>query len=154
MMFPEAAAALALGGAEILLHPTGGYGWYDAIGEATLRTRANDNSVYIVTAKNYVHNGAGNSGVVDPWGHLRASAGFAENGLAVCEIDLDLPKTQPAWFYPTVMSGEARVGVRKLAERRPGLYGPLTAPGPAFAPPDAAARARLRDCIRKGECRW
>ena len=155
IMFPEPTAVLAMRGAEIIFHPTGGYGWYDAIGEATLRTRANDNSVHIVTAKNYVFNGAGRSGVIDFWGQTLADAGFYENALVCHTLDLDVPKTQPPWFFQTQMSGEARVAPRKLRERRPELYGALTAPcaAPQRAP-DAARQAALRELIRRGECRW
>jgi predicted amidohydrolase len=155
MMFPEAAGVLAARGAEPIFHPTGGYGWYDAIGEATLRVRANDNSVHIVTAKNHVFNGAGKSSVIDYWGHVLADAGFRPDAVVGSEIDLSVPKAQPEWFYQTRMSGEARVGLRKLGERRPELYGALAdASGPRFAPPNESGRRAIAEQIRRGECRW
>ena len=155
IMFPESVAVLALRGAQIIFHPTGGYGWYDAIGEATLRTRANDNGVHIVTAKNYVLNGAGHSSVIDHWGQVLADAGFYENVMVCHALDLDVPKTQPDWFYPSRMSGTPRVAERKLTERRPDLYGDLIAPcaAPQRAP-DAVRQAELREMIRQGRCRW
>lgn len=154
MMFPEILGVLALRGAEIVLHPTAGYGWYDSIGEATLRTRANDCSVYLVTAKNYHFNAAGHSSVIDPWGQVRADAGFYENVIVTHSLDLDVPKVQPPWFYQTQMSGMAEVGPRMRLERRPDLYAPLTEPGPGLAVPDQPERERLIRLIQNGKCRW
>jgi len=154
MMFPEAASALALSGAEIILHPTGGYGWYDAIGEATIKARANDNSVYILTAKNYVYNGAGKSSIIDPWGHALADAGFYSNVIVSKEIDLDIPKTQPDWYYQSQMSGIPNIRQRYLEERRPELYANLSKPARRLHVPDGAEQAVLINKIRNGEARW
>jgi N-carbamoylputrescine amidase len=155
MMFPECVSALALSGAELILHPTAGYGWYDAIGEATLRTRANDHAVPIVTAKNYSFNGAGHSSIIDHWGLVLADAGFYENVIVTHTLDLDKPKTQPAWYNPSWMSGQPNVKLRHLAERRTGLYGSLTVPpSRPFTPPDEGARNKIREAIKKGECKW
>jgi len=154
MMFPEAASVLARSGAEIILHPTAGYGWYDSIGEATLRTRANDNSVYILTAKNHVFNGAGKSSLIDPWGQVLAEAGFYKDVIVSKEIDLDVPKTQPEWFYQSVMSGFEEIRQRTPYERRPDLYSCLSAPAKRLRTPDEAERVLLRDIVRRGKCRW
>jgi Predicted amidohydrolase len=154
MMFPEMTGVLRERGAELVLHPTGGYGWYDSIGEATLRTRANDNSVYILTAKNYCFNGAGHSSLIDPWGQIMADAGFYENVIVSCTIDLDKEKTQPDWYYPTQMSGMAQVNKRARLERRPELYAPLCAPNEKMPVPDEKRRAELVEKIKTGECRW
>jgi N-carbamoylputrescine amidase len=155
MMFPECVGTLALSGAELILHPTAGYGWYDAIGEATLRTRANDNAVPIVTAKNYRHMGAGHSSIIDHWGLVRADAGFRENIIVTHTLDLDIPKTQPEWMNPVHMSGQPVLPLRHARERRTDLYGPITKPRPnPFTPPDEAGRDIIRDAIRRGNCRW
>lgn len=155
MMFPEVSSLLSLQGAEVVLHPTGGYGWYDAIGEATLRTRANDGSFYLVTAKNHIFSGAGKSSVIDYWGQVLADAGFYENALVWRDIDLDVPKAQPSWFYPTGMSGEARVRKRYEGERRPDLYGKLCADaGNRFQKPTPKEQERIRALVEKKECRW
>ncbi|HML49723.1 MAG TPA: carbon-nitrogen hydrolase family protein, partial [Clostridia bacterium] len=119
MVFPEAVREDALKGAEIIFHPTVGYGWYDSIGEATLRTRANDNGVHIVTAKNYVRNAAGKSSIIDFWGQVRADAGFTRNAVVTGELDLDERKLQPEWFNPTQVSGIADVQERMNRGRRP-----------------------------------
>jgi len=154
MMFPEAASVLAQEGAEIILHPTGGYGWYDAIGEATLKTRANDNSVYLLTAKNYVYNGAGKSSIIDPWGHVLVDAGFYSDVIVSKEIDLDIPKVQPDWHYQSQMSGISNIKQRYQEERRPELYANLVEPAKRLRIPDEAERAILIKKVRKGEARW
>ena len=154
MMFPEAASSLAASGVEVILHPTAGYGWYDSIGEATLRTRANDNSCYILTAKNYVYNAAGKSSIIDPWGQVLAEAGFYKDVIVSKTVDLDIEKTQPEWFYQSQMSGIANIGKRYRQERRPELYSQLTEKAKRLRVPDQQERAKLREKIRNGECHW
>ena len=155
IMFPECVEALALKGAEVVFHPTVGYGWYDDIGEATLRTRANDNSVYIVTSKNYVCNHAGKSSVVDFWGQVMVDAGFYENVIVSKTIDLDQKKTQPDWYNPTYMSGTADVAFRMRRERRPELYSTIVTPvQESFSVPTKAQQLAILDSIRAGRCHW
>ncbi len=155
MMFPEFVQIQALKGAEIIFHPTAGYGWYDSIGEATLRTRANDHSVYIVTAKNYLYNGAGKSSVIDFWGQTLADAGFYEDALVTREIDLDFAKTQPEWYFPTQLSGVADVKRRKLMERKPELYEDISRiRHEKLQVPDRAAQEELIRSIKAGRCHW
>jgi len=156
MMFPEAAHVLALQGVEIVFHPTAGYGWYDAIGEATLRTRANDGSMYIVTAKNHIHNSAGHSSVIDHWGLVLADAGFYPNRLVWAEIDLDITKTQPDWYIPTAMSGEPAIAKRTLIERRPDLYGllPDETLAPMLTAPPLPRQLELRDMLKNNTIHW
>lgn len=155
MMFAESVQVQALKGAEIIFHPTAGYGWYDSIGEATLRTRANDNNVYIVTSKNYVFNGAGKSSIVDYWGQVLTDAGFYENVIVTKTIDLDIKKTQPDWFYPTGTAGIAEVGERKLQERRPELYGCISEQMHRRLPiPGHEELQEILSKIKSGEYRW
>ena len=156
MMYPEPAHILSLKGAEIVFHPTLGYGWYDSIGEATLRTRANDGSIYIVVAKNHRHNAAGRSGVIDYWGQVLADAGFYANKVVWQEVDLDEPKVQPDWFYQTQMSGRGDVAGRVLIERRLDMYGLLadeTLAARLEAPPHKRQLALMR-MAADGEIRW
>jgi len=122
MMFPAAAETLSLQGAEIVFHPTFGYGWFDSIGEATLRARASDGSFYIVTSKSYCYNAAGKSSVIDYWGHVMVDAGFTQNTYAMAEIDLDKPKAQPDWHIQTGITSQPNMRKRHEAERRPELY--------------------------------
>lgn len=155
VMFPEQMRVLALKGAEVVFHPTLGYGWYEGIGEATIRTRANDNGIYIVAAKNYQFNMPGRSGVVDPWGHILADAGYAENAVVTCDIDLDEGKKQPDWYFPVPTSGIADVAERLRRERRPDLYGTLTEPlKDRFTGLSREEQLVVMDKIKKGECSW
>ena len=154
MMFAEQTAVLGAKGAEIVFHPTAGYGWYDSIGEATIRTRANDASLNIVTAKNYCFNGAGRSSVVDHWGQILADAGFYRDVIVGHTLDLDVPKTQPEWYYQTRMSNEANMRIRRDAERRADLYGELLLQEQKLSAPDEIRREELREMIKNGMCRW
>jgi len=155
MMFPEFVQVQALKGAEIIFHPTFGYGWYDSIGEATLRTRANDHGVYIVTAKNYVYNCAGNSCVVDYWGQVLADAGFYENTIVTMDIDLDIPKTQPDFHFLTNVTGVAEVAERKLSERRPEMYGIITEKNEGnFKDLTHEEKLQVFEKIKSGKVRW
>src|SRR5438045_188703 len=83
MVFPEAARCLALGGADIVFHPTLGGA---AIGDndislAAFRTRAVENFVYIVVSQR----GAG-SMIISPQGKVLAEA-KGKDDLAIADID-------------------------------------------------------------------
>lgn len=155
IMFPECTEVVALSGAEIIFHPTAGYGWYDSIGEATLRTRANDNHVYLVTSKNHINNAAGKSSIIDYWGQVLVDAGFYKDVVVTREIDLDIPKTQPDWFYPVKTSGIAGLRERNLKERRPELYGGLTAQTvQRLGIPDQETQIKIIGMIKSRACHW
>lgn len=155
MMFQEQVQVLATKGAEIIFHPTLGYGWYEGIGEATLRTRANDNSVYIVTAKNYLFNSPGRSSIIDHWGHIIADAGYDANVVVSREIDLDKEKSHPDWYFPTPTSGIGNVKERKARERRPELYGILTQKVmEKFDGLSREVQLEVLKQIRSGQCHW
>lgn len=155
MMFQEVVQVEALKGAEIIFHPTAGYGWYDSIGEATLRTRANDNHVYIVTAKNYGYNRAGKSSIINYWGEVLVDAGFAENAIIYKDIDLDIEKTQPEWYFPTHSSGVQQVDLRMLCERRPELYKIIAElQKKDYEIPDLKKKQEFINKIKSGQCRW
>jgi predicted amidohydrolase len=160
MMFPDTVQILALKGAEIIFHPTGGYGWYDSIGEAALRTRANDNGVYIVTSKNYVYNAAGKSSVIDHWGHVLADAGFARDVIVSAEIDLDIKKAHPDYYINTHMSGTNDVAERMRRERRTELfmaeYNALKDKliEEQFKAPGTEKKLKILEAMRKWECHW
>ena len=156
MMFPSMAEALSLQGAEIVFHPTFGYGWYDSIGEATLRTRANDGSFFLITAKDYRYNIAGKSSIIDPWGHVMVDAGFTPNVVISAEIDLSKPKMHPDWFIHTGITGQANLRLRHESERRPELYGDVCNKAKyelKIPAPGAEQEAFLEKYI-KGVYRW
>ncbi len=154
-MFPEFVRVQALKGAEIIFHPTFGYSWYDSVGEATLRTRANDNGVYIVTSKDYVYNAAGKSSIIDYWGQVLCDAGFKENEVLVTEIDLDKKKVQPEWYFNTRITGMSEVTARLSRERRPELYNAIVEPGrEKLRLPDHDGKLQIFREIKSGECHW
>ena len=154
MFFQEPAQILALNGAEIIFHPTYGYGWYDSIGEATLRTRASDNCVYIVTSKNYIYNHAGKSSVIDPWGQVLADAGFYRDVIVTKEIDLDDKKLQPEWFFPCPLTGIRDAGERARKERRPEIYGRVCEPNEQLEEFGKEKKLEILAKIKSGEYHW
>jgi hypothetical protein len=84
MVFPETARCLALGGADIIFHPTLGgaaIGDDDDINLAAFRTRAVENFVYIVVSER----GSG-SMIISPQGKVLARA-EERDGLAIADID-------------------------------------------------------------------
>jgi len=113
--FPEAAAAFALRGAEILFAPTWGTTFPDADGrvegENVFRVRARDNGIYLVPS---VYDGS--SMVIDPMGRILVS-NKGQSGVFSCEVDLSL--REPLWWVGHWRS----IGPR---DRMPGTYGPLT----------------------------
>ncbi len=112
--FPEAAACLALNGAEIIFAPTWGTTFPDkdgcVEGETVFRVRARDNGVFLIPS---VYDGS--SLVIDRRGRILASTAGKE-GLAWAELDLSGREPLP-WV------GEWR----ELAPRHrvPDAYGPL-----------------------------
>jgi len=112
--FPEAAACLALKGAEIIFAPTWGTTFPDkdgcVEGETVFRVRARDNGGFLIPS---VYDG--DSLVIDRRGRILASTGGRE-GLAWAELDLSAREPLP-WV------GEWReLGPR---HRVPEAYGPL-----------------------------
>ncbi|NLY35935.1 MAG: carbon-nitrogen hydrolase family protein [Tissierellia bacterium] len=103
MRFGEMFRLMALDGAEIFFVPanftlnTGKDHW-----ESLLRTRAIENSCYVVAAaqigKKPKFTAYGRSLVVDPWGNIIAQASDTE-GILLCEIDLDLPQKVSNQLY-------------------------------------------------------
>jgi len=115
--FPEPARRLALAGADILLIPTAQMEPYTQVAKHVIPARAYENQVYIAYAN---HSGTddgldyiGLSSICGPDGKILAAAGKGEEIL-----------------YATVNAAH-HAAVREadplLADRRPALYGPLTA---------------------------
>jgi predicted amidohydrolase len=97
ILYPEIARALALRGAEVLLHST------SEVGSPALtpkdiakRARAIENLAYVVSANSAgfidsdlpANSTDGMSKIVDFLGDVRAQAGFGESSVACAEIDL------------------------------------------------------------------
>jgi predicted amidohydrolase len=121
MIFPETARALALGGADVIFHPTlGGAAIGDGdISRAAFRTRAVENFVYLVVSQR----GAG-SMIISPQGKIIAEAQGAD-GLAVADIDpLGGREGGDAMNYQRDM--RARI----FRERNAAAFGILSEPNP------------------------
>jgi hypothetical protein len=121
MVFPEAARCLALGGADLVFHPTLGGAAIgdDDISLAAFRTRAAENFVYLVVAMR----GRG-SMIISPLGKILATTDEAD-GLAIAEID-PFNGREGGDAYNTQRDMRGRL----FRERVPEAYGILTAPDP------------------------
>ncbi len=97
ILYPEIARALALRGAEVLLHSTSEIGSTAATPkDIAKRARAIENLAYVVSANTAgmidvdlpPNSTDGMSKIVDFLGEVRAQAGFGESSVACAEIDL------------------------------------------------------------------
>lgn len=123
IMFPEHVLAAALKGADLILHPTVGFGWTEALGEATLRVRASDCSVHIAAAVPYGGLlSPGRSQVVDYDGTVIADAGYRAGAVVMAEVDF--AQERVGKFADLVGFPELRA--RLALERKPHAYQVLT----------------------------
>jgi len=127
IIFPEHVLAAALKGADLILHPTVGFGWTEGLGEATLRVRANDCSVCIAAALPYGGLlSPGRSQVVDYDGIVLADAGYRAG--VVVSAEMDFARERVGKFADLVGFPELRA--RLAMERKPQAYGVISAPQP------------------------
>jgi predicted amidohydrolase len=151
--FPEAARLLALGGAELLFHPTV-YSMYGETGwEAVLRARAIDNCVYLCVVNHGIRDGEpwmpgmslGRSGVVGPDGLTLAETGRYA-GVATATLDLARRRVVRSFG----VAGEADFRHELWRHRRPETYAAIATLGtyleeaglaPAASAPAASAPA-------------
>jgi predicted amidohydrolase len=138
MVFPEAARCLALGGADVVFHPTlaGAAIGDDDISLAAFRRRAVENFVYLVVAVR----GHG-SMIISPRGKVLATA-VEPDGLAIAEID-------PAGGREggDAFNTQADMRGRLFRERVPGAYSILTEREPpvlAKVPSNVTAEEAVR----------
>ena len=131
--FPEACRALALNGADIVIHQTQGWGWSaktpdgcgGILGEAYMRTRAAENSVYLITSK-VVQNGGkdgGRSVVLDNNGRILADSGTSEEKILYAEIDEFDFDYKDEYAYNSLYSGIPALRPVFMLSRRPDTYG-------------------------------
>jgi predicted amidohydrolase len=121
MVFPEAARCLALGGADILVHPTlGGAAMGDGeISRCAFRTRAAENFVYVVTAQR----GSG-SMIINPRGDILVEAKGPDT-MAIADID-----PYSGREGGDSMNHQEDMRARLFRERSPEAFGLLTDPHP------------------------
>ncbi|MGH3024174.1 MAG: carbon-nitrogen hydrolase family protein [Gaiellaceae bacterium] len=133
LRFPEPARALALGGAELILHPTN---WPTAVrpfADFLTRARAAENRVFLLTANRVGAEGGveffGRSQVVGPLGDRLVEAGERKEELLVAEIEPAEAREKDQAIVP----GEYEVHL--FGDRRPELYGALVEePRPVHVP--------------------
>ena len=101
--WPETARSLRLKGAKLILNPS--YGMHHEANEWWMRTRGYENQCFIAFAHPKV------ALVVGPEGDLEAKRDDAEPGVLICDVDLARAKDD-----------------NHLRDRRPELYGIITAP--------------------------
>ncbi|HUS91671.1 MAG TPA: carbon-nitrogen hydrolase family protein [Phycisphaerae bacterium] len=121
MVFPEAARCLALGGADIILHPTlGGAAVGSAeVSRAAFRTRAVENYVYVVVSQR----GAG-SMVLSPKGEVLAEG---QGGGEIVRAEIDPFAGRDGG---DAMNHQRDMRARLFRERSPAAFGLLTDPEP------------------------
>jgi predicted amidohydrolase len=121
MVFPEAPRCLALGGADIIFHPTlgGAAVGDDDLSRAAFRTRAAENFVYLVVAQR-----GNGSMIISPQGKILAE-GHGPDELAIAEID-----PHGGREGGDAMNRQADMRARLFRERSPAAFGILTDPKP------------------------
>lgn len=136
MAFPEHCRGMALNGADIILHATGGWGFVTnyTLGRAVLQVRAAENCVYIANAYtiNAVLPGScscivSNRGVI-----LTENDSQTEDGIAIAEItpDYEMVNDNVMWNF---MSNVRSERMRFMLERNPAAYGTLTEERPPLS---------------------
>lgn len=142
---PEPARCVALNGADVLFVPVTATALVRPWWELLLRARAIENLMFIAAPSRVgIDRGGapevsyiGESLIVDPAGQVIAHASPSEEDLVTAEIDPRFLQDQRARFW-------------FLDDRRPELYGPITAPRRPDAPlPSADAGSEERGRIRE-----
>lgn len=121
MVFPEAPRCLALGGADIIFHPTlGGAAIGDNdISRAAFRTRAVENFVYLVVSER-----GGGTLIISPQGKILAEGKGADD-IAIADIDVASGRSGG-----DSMNQQDDMRTRLFRERAPAAYGILSDPNP------------------------
>lgn len=127
IIFPEITSCLALQGAEIIFHPTSGFGWTEDLGTSTVKVRAADHTLWLAVAKNGNIHAPGRSCIINPIGQVVADGGYDLNTVLTGYIDPHQGWTQPDFGFGTLITGVADMRARLCLERRPEVYGIITA---------------------------
>ena len=139
VFFPETCRILALNGADIVIHQTQGWGLNGKekdgmggiVGEAFMRVRSSENSVYLVTSKVIQDNGkdGGRSVVTDNCGRILADSGPDEEKIIYAEFEPDFNITD-RYAYNSFFSGIPEVRAQYALSRRPETYAAFTDKNP------------------------
>lgn len=126
MRAPEAARALALQGAELIVLPTNWPEGAEVSADYISIARAAENHVYVATCNRVgVERGfrfIGRSKIIDPDGRILASAGDSEE-IIVADVDLAKARDKRVVIIP------GRYELDVFGSRRPELYDPLAGRG-------------------------
>lgn len=129
ILFAEHCRIIALNGADIIIHATLGWGIGHNIGmgEALVRVRAAENSVYMIAAKS-AEDGC-KSCIADNNGNILAESAEIDENIIYSEFEPDYDKINKAGFN-SLFSGIDSERARFLLERNPQLYSAVTNPTP------------------------
>ena len=135
VIFPEHSRILALMGADMLILQTQGWGiggnsGYET-GEAFMRVRAAENSVYMIVAKN-IQNKGDTSCVIDNYGNIVSSMASPADNLFITDLETDFDMNDPC-HYDNYYAGLASTKARQLLARQPSVYARLTEGAPVFS---------------------
>ena len=123
---PETARVLTLLGADVLVLPTNWPTHTECAAEHMIPTRAMENTVYVMAVNRVgVESGfrfIGASSIADPSGTILARAGAEAEQTLFADIDPVRSRAKHMVRVP------GRHEVNRIADRRPGFYGPLVAP--------------------------
>lgn len=124
--FPEAARILALEGADLIVLPTNWPPGSDCTADFVINARAMENSVYYMSVDRVgVERGfafIGKSRICDPGGHTIADAPHANEQILYADVDPARARRKHIVRVPD------KHEIDRFADRRPEMYGPLTAP--------------------------
>ncbi len=131
--FPEHSRALALAGADLVIHQTMGWGGLTSVqqGAALLQTRALDNCFYLLVAKNIqtINSNWASSCLIDNRGNFLAKASGEKEAIAQASLTPDYERLDEN-HYNSLFSGISSSKARFLLERRPELYEMISQPAP------------------------
>ena len=135
--FPEHSRIVAINGADIILHATGGWGFVNndgALGLALLQVRAAENCVYFATAYSFNQRRPGSSScIISNRGDVLAeNQSQTEDGIVIAEIspDYEMIDDNNMWNYFSNVSSDR---MRIMLERMPETYGALADKNPPLA---------------------
>jgi len=125
MRFPEAPRVLALQGAEIIVHPTNWHVTSTDFPAFITKCRARENRVYVISADRVGSESGtaylGRSQIIDVMGRPLAEADDHSETILYADLDLTESHRKRVVIEPGVFEMDA------FGDRRPDLYGPLTA---------------------------